>query len=1788
MMIATRAEPMDTTARDEIAIIGMACMFPGAPDLQSFWQAILEGVDATSDPPPDAWDAQIHFDPDSQANDRVYCKRGGYLGPLAEFNPLAYNVMPNSLLGSEPDQWLALKVAQAALADAGYGGERLEQRPDIRARTAIILGKGTYLNHGNLNMVQHSLVVDQTLAVLRSLHPEYDEAALAAIRAELKRRLPPFNADAAQGLVPNIIVGRIANKLDLMGPSYTVDAACASALVAVEAATRDLLAGNCDLALVGGAQVTTPLPILTLFCQLGALSRRQQIRPFDREADGTILGEGIGMIVLKRRAAAERDGDRIYAVIKGVGVASDGRGLGLLAPRVEGETLALTRAYAMAQVSPQTVGLIEAHGTATPAGDLAEIQAIGAVFGGREGSLPRCALGSVKSMIGHTLPAAGIAGMIKAVLALAYKVLPPTLNCDHPHPRLAEETSCYVNTTMRPWISGGPRRAGVNAFGFGGINAHVVLEEVPETGGGGHLRRRDSELLIIGGDSREQLLAQGRELANYLAAAPAVALLDLAYTLNAGAGNSPCRLAIVAASVDDLRQKLSHALAKLESPSCRQIKDQRGVYYFAEPFHPSGSLALLFPGEGSQYAHMLADICLHFPEARACFDRIDRVFADHPRGYAPSDFIFPRPNGSDPSVEEQLWQIDGAIEAVLTANQALLAVLRGLGLRPDAVAGHSTGEYSAMRAAGVIPLDDERFVGDHLLELNRMYREVSKALEVPRGALLAVGAGVEQIRGLSAELGGEIHVALDNCPHQTVVVVSEQLADRVVARMRGQGMIYELLPFDRAYHTPFFAPYGDAFVEFFRRLPLAPPQIPIYSCTTAAPYPNDIASIRSVAARNASSTVRFRETVEAMYADGVRLLVECGARGNLTAFAGDILRGRPHLAIAANLQHRTGLTQLNHLAGLLCAQGLSLQLDYLYTRCAPRRLTLDPAVDGVPARGTFKLATGWPAMDIGADAAARLHGQAGQPAQGKEILAASRPSANGSHVNGSHGPLRAFEAVPDVGTPSTSGPSLPGQEPAAGHAMRAAVVNQHLELMEQFLVTQQSLMEQFLARSGQAALPTPQPAPAESAPPPASAPVLAEEASAAAPLAAALSTEQIAAILTRLLCEKTGYPAEMIDPTLDLEADLGIDSIKRVEILGSFQRETGLLDHGGHDQVLALKTLSEIIDAFAALNLGRGGQQERPAPAPAERVGFEARVQSDNGKAATGPGLAPLPPLIDEIIAHSPGQELRARVRIDLGKHHFMRDHTLGRVASSADPALLALPIVPLTISMEILAEAAALLLPGRTFVGMRNLRAYRWILVEDEAITLRVQAQRRPGSDEVEVSLREEDDTNAQKLAVLEGLMCFAESYPTPPTPQSLTLRGERASRWRPETLYTTGLFHGPRFQAVASIERWGEDGAEATLKALPTDDLLHAGPAPSFLAEPVILDAAGQLIGFWTLEGLERGFVVFPYQLDELHIYGPPLRAPEQARCAAQIALTEDERVRSDITIVGPDGSVRIALVGWADKRFDIPRRLYELTLAPTTTLLSQEWPALGEGTVCRWIAPLPERLFEAHQGFWEKVLAYLVLSRAERAHWRELKVPVRRRIDWLLGRVAAKEAVRVLLAGVLPHLAPADIEIVADARGRPLVQGSWQRQLARPLQISIAHAGGAAIALAGWSDEHGRPLLGVDLEPLTRASQEFADVAFDSGERALFEGLDAEQQAGHWPLRLWCAKEAAGKALGQGLAEGPRGLTVVALKPQSGEIELMASNSLLRRLPELAGRVLSARSTIAESFVVACVIE
>ncbi|MCX8255271.1 putative glycolipid synthase [Beijerinckiaceae bacterium RH AL1] len=917
---------------DDIAIIGMAGTFAGAPDIATYWSNILGKVEAIREAPPHWLGDPDIFDPDCTPDaNRIYTKLGGFLGELAGFDPRPFGQMPVALSGSEPDQFLAMRAAAEALADAGYADKDYD-----RKRTGIILGHGVHPHRANVNGMQHCLALGQMMGLLRAVYPGLSDSDAAEIDAMLRKKLPSFNVDTLPGLVPNMMTGRIANRFDLMGPNFIVDGACASSTLAVDAAITELRRGRADMMLAGGINTSTSVLVQIIFCKIGALSRSGRVRPFDAAGDGTLLGEGQGVVVLKRLEDALAAGDRIYAVIKGIGTASDGRAMGLMAPRFEGEQLAIQRAYQACGLDPRSVGLVEAHATGIPLGDDVEIRALTSVFGAREGGAPQVAIGSVKSMIGHAIPAAGMASLIKMASALWHKVLPPTL-ANEANPKLGfERTPFYLNVDALPWVqrAGAPRRAALDAMGFGGINTHMILEEAPgssadPTAAFGLRRPRAPELFTLAAETREGLVAAAKAL---IERAPTHAgpLRALAAEVATKHASGPFRLAVVAEDAASLTDKLAGSLDKIAKPDTHRVKTRRGLFFADAPI--GGKLAFVFPGENSQSANMLRDLALASPLVLAWLDWLEGVFPGE-RDVPHSSVLYPPRLGPTSAereaLEARLRQVDFGSETVFVADMALFTLLDALGLAPDAMAGHSTGENAALFASGLVEVTPGSLVGI-VRRMNAVFNEVRAAASVPTGTLLTVGAASAEAIDAVMAAHPDVHLTMDNCPNQKVLFGPKQAMADVRETLSEAGAVCTELPMSWAYHTRYVAPMADAFAAILPRELIGQPSATLYSCATAAPFPTDPAGIHGTMHAQYVSRVRFDETIRRMHADGVRTFVEVGPGGVLTGFVGDILRGEPHLALAADSRRGDGFEHLLGVLAQLFANGVPFDLAPLH------------------------------------------------------------------------------------------------------------------------------------------------------------------------------------------------------------------------------------------------------------------------------------------------------------------------------------------------------------------------------------------------------------------------------------------------------------------------------------------------------------------------------------------------------------------------------------------------------------------------------------------------------------------------------------------------------------------------------------------------------------------------------------------------------------------------------------------------------------------------------------------
>ena len=1748
-----RGRPLD------VAIVGMACRFPGARDVASFWENVLLGRSAVGDVPADRWDPAVFFDPDSKANDRVYCRRGGYLDGPVTFDPTRYGIMPIAVDGGEPEQFLVLDAARAALEDAG-----LPSGAPAGARVEVVIGRGNYFNRGNLTRLQHGRIVAQTLAVLEALHPEWTEAERAAVRDDLKASLPPFEAGTIPGQLTNATAGRVAERLNLSGASYVVDAASASSLVALDLGARALVDRRADLSVVGGVYLQPDVDFPMVFSRLGALSRRGEARPFTRSADGTLPGEGVGVVVLKRLADAERDGDRVYAVVKAVGLASDGRGAGLAAPSARGHARSIRRAYRMAGVDPATVDLVEGHGLGVPASDRAELRALHATF--PRPAHGRRALGSLTALIGHAMPAAGIAGVIKTALALHHRVIPPSPDSGEPHDLLAAGGGKFeLNPTARPWVHGdeqNPRRAGVNAFGFAGVNAHAVLEEhAPSADGAtpGCMPRWDSEAVLLGAEDRAGWVALAGALLDWLDAGvnATVDLKDLAYTLNTGQGRFPFRVGLVATSAADLREKLRAAVARISDPGCKSVRDAKGTYFWAEPLGGPGRLAFLYPGEGSQYPGMLADLCPHFPEVRRQLDTVDRVARERGLERLPSEQLF----ATAPGGESQLWALGTAVSVVLSTQWALHQLLARLGLRPDAVVGHSSGEFIALAAAGIVRAD--RSFEDGLGDLGTVFEGFEKLGTVPAASLVAVAAAKERVEAALAGFGDSIRVAIDNCPHQVVIAGSPDAAAAAVALLRSQGMICEELPFQRAYHTPDFERALGPVRDFFHNLPMRPSATRLYSCAVAAPAGPDVESVRRLAVEQWVSPVAFRPTVEAMYADGVRLFVEVGARGSLTGYVEDTLRGRPHFAVAANLPRRSGLTQLNHLVAALYAHGVDLKPDDLYARRRPRRIDLSTDLPQ-PAPGR-PLAVGFPEMRLSPELAERLRSRNGHadaprpentlildenddpygPTNGDAPHAAfasravnGRHSGNGHASNGT-GVAEFVRTTPATtnGHAATKPQARPQQvSPAAPAAQSDAAMLAFFETMDDFLETQRSVMQAYLGAGGRledvayephaqtnGAAPTPAVAPPADIP---SAPLPAEV---AVPAVEPRPELGVADLLLEQVSQRTGYPREMLALELDMEGDLGIDSIKRVEILGELQ-ERGRVPAGvDMERLSRCRTLGQVVEI-----LERARAVETPVVAAAEPARWAGEVES-----------------------FVPGREIVALKRLDAATDPVATNHTLGgRRLSAVEPSRLGLPVIPFTVMAELLAQAAAALVPDRVVVGFRDLQANRWIRYEDGPFDLEVRASRdesRP--DEVRASIRTRGaDRGPKKGGVeapaVEGVVVFGASRDPGPVAPEFHLPEAGRCRFTAEELYRDQwLFHGPALQAVQRVGASSRHGIEGTLRVLPRRDLLPESLYPSLHTDPIVLDAFTHLLGCWGLDKKagEEGDVMFPLRLVSLTVHGDDPPEGALVECRIRVLAVTRYRVKVDADLVAPDGRIWVAIRGWEDWRFYWPGCYRDVFRQPDSVFLGEPLSIEGAGLAGRkavavWLDPPADM----GKPVWRDVLEWVQLSPDERRanHAPGEAEPAFSRRIW--ERVAAKEAARRLCLdrGEAP-VYPADLVIEPKADGRLALRSLTEPGHDDLPSVAFASADGVALAVAADGPGLG---LGVAVERVDSDEGERAvGAAREWLERRTEPGPDREE----WDRRLGCAAVAARRALGLGPRGGGAGVEPFEVDVRTGAV-------------------------------------
>ncbi|MEZ4527984.1 MAG: SDR family NAD(P)-dependent oxidoreductase [Desulfobacterales bacterium] len=1335
-----------------VAIIGMGCFFPRASGLKAYWRLLFRGQDAIGEVPETHWSPADYYDKDPKKPDHVYCTRGGYLSPVS-FDPSEFGIPPSALEATDTSQLLGLLGARIALEDAGYGQEREFDRD----RTGVIVGAtGT-----------QELVIPLGA---RLGHPHWRRAlAKAGISPEKAEEVighisdayVPWQENSFPGLLGNVIAGRIANRLNLGGTNCAVDAACASSMAAMHMALMEIWSGRADMMVSGGVDCLNDIFMHMCFSKTPILSPTGDVRPFSANADGTLLGEGVGLLVFKALDKAEADRDRIYAVIKGIGSSSDGKSGSIYAPRAEGQIKALRTAYAQAGFSPETVDLVEAHGTGTRVGDEVEFRALKQIYmdaelnpGFREPG-KRCAVGTVKSMIGHTKAAAGAAGLIKTVLALHHKVLPPTLKIDQPDPRLRiSDSPFYLNTQTMPWMASPdhPRRGAVSSFGFGGSNFHMVLEEyqkqksAPSWDG-------SVEILALSGASPAELETRLTELKTDMAQGMSDEEISrrAAETRAEFSESRPYRILMILEKAldqfENLTETFSAALEQIKSGAGEKARNIRNIFY-GGPEHP-GRLAFVFPGQGSQYTGMGRDLVSCFPQALETAEKAD---AKTPLPDRLSAYVYP-PAPMNPEEktgqEARLRSTDAAQPAIGAVSLSMLKILKYFGINPDAACGHSFGELCALYAGGRV--DEET-----LMELAAVRgRLMAEAGKTNAGTMMAVQAPLGEIEKIIREQCPEVILANRNSPEQGVVSGSIGAIDHAEKVFAKHGIAVKRLPVSAAFHSPLMKDAQKAFAAAVNRIRMKSSGMPVFSNASARPYPDDEEAAKTVLAGQILSPVDFVNEIRNMFQLGVRTFVEVGPKSVLTGLIRAVLKGLHFHALSMDASggRSFGIADLARVLCYLAALGYPVNLKN-WEQPVPetRKQRMRVPISGANYRAQLKNKADEKKIAPAGGMGNAQHIQTAAPHPDGKSSAAVNTSVSGkaeipsgSLMSADH--MGKQQALPDKKQPvreippgsdnhtkmvkerkpmnKSNPPSASGQarHSLMSDAFRAvqeglkSIQNLHFQTAEthkKFLEAQtraghtlQEMMENT-RRLAEMSLGIPMPAFAESCAAPAfssprisgqericrpqlqaektanlphssfsrtdtQAKASAEAAStrqAPAPISSRTAKsqsavsekpdipmpkpgpkknglEKIEKTMLEVVSDLTGYPAEMLNLDMDIEADLGIDSIKRVEILSAFEEKMPDLPPVSPEIMGTLKTLGQIV---AYLNQSGTVADAQTLP-----------------KTETPPALASAADLKKKIIALRPAPALCEPVRIPGDRPVYITQDKKGLAKAIAD-----------------------------------------------------------------------------------------------------------------------------------------------------------------------------------------------------------------------------------------------------------------------------------------------------------------------------------------------------------------------------------------------------------------------------------------------------------------------------------------------------------------------------------------
>ena len=1173
---------------EPLAIVGMSCLFPKAQSLQDYWANIKEKVDCIKEVPDTHWKGEDYYDADKKCPDHVYTKNGGFLDAV-DFNPAEWGIAPSDLDSIDTSQLLSLVVAKGALVDAGYGNKDFD-----RDNTSVILGLTGCLEL----VIPLGARLGHPFWRKAMLHAGIDEKITNEVMDSIGKCYVGWQENSFPGLLGNCAAGRIANRLNLGGTNCVVDAACGSSLGALNMAAMELWTGKADMAITGGVDTFNDIFMFMCFCKTPALSKTGHARPFSADNDGTILGEGIGMVVLKRLSDAERDGDRIYACVNAVGTSSDGKGKAVYAPSVPGQVKALKRAYEQSGIDPHDITMIEAHGTGTGAGDKVEVDALKEVYGESSKNRPWCALGSVKSQIGHTKAAAGSANLIKAALALYNKVIPPTIKISQPAPSLVgENIPFYLPNETRPWVTenGKTRHAAISSMGFGGSNFHVILSEY-KSEKSEYDWERNVELITISGSSAADVKSK-------LSSLTTTELRRFAAECRRNFNSEDkARLAFMLDSDTDLHKLSDDLNAMLDAG--KDFNMPNGAIFCTK--EKPGKIGVLFPGQGSQYPQMALKLVCASPSAFNFMAEADKEIGIlDETGNHLTDYIYPIPTYSDADALSgvKLTATEIAQPSLGAVSIGMYETLKDFGFKADGFAGHSYGELVALCAAGL-------YDSKALAKISRKRGQLMSMGEGDHGGMIAVVAERSVVEDIMKEEKLDLVVANHNSNKQVVLSGETAEITRSQDIFKKKKIKAVVLKVSGAFHSKFVADAAKPFYEYLKEFKFNSMNSVVYSDTNSKPYPTEVEKARELLGNQLANQVLFVDIIKNMYADGIRTFVEVGPGATLSGMLKNILDTDDYNVVTIDSSKGKGsaLTDFGKALAKLSALGYKLDLSkwqngeewlknnptdnkpkMLIKLCGSNyksKALLDnrAEIEKAPVRKLIELKSGETVISN----------------QQLEQIKQSAANASSQQLSQNTAPVQVQTSV--------AMPSATLETLAALQIMQQETAELHRRFLEGQELAQKALMAAIGAGSV-----TTIPMPTVSAPvmpvaapltpatptPVAATPVVVptatkEETAPAKPVAVTAPVEKpvslasnngladkIKKTLIDVVSEKTGYPAEMLNLDMDMEADLGIDSIKRVEIMSAMQEACPEAPVVQPDQLSKLRTLNQILETLA-------------------------------------------------------------------------------------------------------------------------------------------------------------------------------------------------------------------------------------------------------------------------------------------------------------------------------------------------------------------------------------------------------------------------------------------------------------------------------------------------------------------------------------------------------------------------------------------------------------------------------